>query len=134
MDLVPVAEEALRIVRPNAERKAVELKVDLPAEAVVKYTPSDGRVAVSATFSAAGDGAETVTVRVTDTGLGIPARDLPHVFDKFYRVESKATRDCRDRSRARDHADDRGVGRRPNSRGECGRRRQTFTVELSVAR
>jgi signal transduction histidine kinase len=33
-----------------------------------------------------------VTIRVSDTGLGIPARDLPHVFDKCYRVESKSTR------------------------------------------
>ena len=48
---------------------------------------------VSAAFSAGGDGAETVTIRVSDTGLGIPARDLPHVFDKFYRVRSKATRE-----------------------------------------
>jgi signal transduction histidine kinase len=28
---------------------------------------------------------------VTDTGIGIPARALPHVFDKFYRVQSDAT-------------------------------------------
>jgi hypothetical protein len=28
-----------------------------------------------------------------DTGIGIPAADLPYVFDKFYRVKSKATRD-----------------------------------------
>jgi two-component system sensor histidine kinase VicK len=34
-----------------------------------------------------------VTVRVTDTGIGIPARDLPHVFDKFFRVKSKASRE-----------------------------------------
>jgi signal transduction histidine kinase len=33
-----------------------------------------------------------VTIRVTDTGPGIPARDLPHVFDKFYRVRGTATR------------------------------------------
>jgi signal transduction histidine kinase len=111
MDLVPVAEEALRIVRPNAERKTIELRADLPAEAIVmaasirirqalvnlidngiKYTPSGGKVTVSAALSGGGDGAETVTIRVSDTGLGIPARDLLHVFDKFYRVESKATR------------------------------------------
>jgi two-component system, OmpR family, phosphate regulon sensor histidine kinase PhoR len=112
MDVVPVAEEALRLVRPNAERKTIDLRTDLPEHAIViaasirirqalvnlidngiKYTPSGGRVTVSAAFSAGGDGAETVTIRVSDTGLGIPARDLPHVFDKFYRVKSKATRD-----------------------------------------
>jgi two-component system phosphate regulon sensor histidine kinase PhoR len=112
MDVVPVAEEALRLVRPNAERKTIDLRADLPEHAIViaapirirqalvnlidngiKYTPSGGRVTVSAAFSAGGDGAENVTIRVSDTGLGIPARDLPHVFDKFYRVKSKATRD-----------------------------------------
>jgi two-component system, OmpR family, phosphate regulon sensor histidine kinase PhoR len=112
MDLVPVAEEALRLVGPNAERRTIDLRADLPERAIViaapirirqalvnlvdngiKYTPSGGQVTVSAAFSAGGDGAETVTIRVSDTGLGIPARDLPHVFDKFYRVKSKATRD-----------------------------------------
>jgi two-component system sensor histidine kinase BaeS len=39
-----------------------------------------------------GHDAPTVTIRVTDTGIGIPARDLPHVFDKFYRVKSNATK------------------------------------------
>jgi two-component system phosphate regulon sensor histidine kinase PhoR len=110
MDLVPVAIEALRLVRPNAERKTIELTADLPETAIVmaapirvrqalvnlidngiKYTPTGGRVAVTAAFSAGGDGVESVTIRVTDTGIGIPARDLPHVFDKFYRVKSKAT-------------------------------------------
>ena len=112
MDLVPIAEEALRIVRPNAERKTIDLRADLPPEAIVvavpirikqvlvnlidngvKYTPSGGRVALSAAFSAGSDGAASVAIRVSDTGLGIPARDLPHVFDKFYRVKSEATRD-----------------------------------------
>ncbi|MGH7345397.1 MAG: ATP-binding protein, partial [Candidatus Rokuibacteriota bacterium] len=112
MDLVAVAGEALRLVAPNAERKTIELRTSLPEEAIViaapirirqalvnlidngvKYTPAGGRVTVSAAFSVDGDGAETVAVRVSDTGLGIPARDLPHVFDKFYRVQSRATRD-----------------------------------------
>jgi two-component system phosphate regulon sensor histidine kinase PhoR len=110
MDLVPVAVEALRLVRPNAERKTIELTAELPETAIVmaapirvrqalvnlidngiKYTPTGGRVAVTAAFSAGGDGARAVTIRVMDTGIGIPARDLPHVFDKFYRVKSKAT-------------------------------------------
>jgi two-component system phosphate regulon sensor histidine kinase PhoR len=112
MDLVTVAEEALQIVRPNAERKTIELRADLLEEAIVmaapirirqalvnlvdngiKYTPAGGRVTVSAALSTGGEGGETVTIRVSDTGLGIPARDLPHVFDKFYRVKTSATRD-----------------------------------------
>src|SRR5207244_7536218 len=39
VDLVPVAEDALRIVRPNAERRAIELRTDLPAEAIVMAAP-----------------------------------------------------------------------------------------------
>jgi signal transduction histidine kinase len=53
------------------------------------------RVAVTVTPGGAPEGAAAavVTVSVTDTGIGIPAGDLPYVFDKFYRVKSKATRD-----------------------------------------
>jgi two-component system phosphate regulon sensor histidine kinase PhoR len=112
MDLVSASSTTGRLERPNAERKAIELRIDLPPEAVVmaapirirqvlvnlidngiKYTPSGGRVTLSAAFAAGGAGAETVSVRVSDTGLGIPARDLPHVFDKFYRAKSQVTRE-----------------------------------------
>jgi two-component system, OmpR family, phosphate regulon sensor histidine kinase PhoR len=57
----------------------------------IKYTPAGGRVDVAVALSTDSDGAETVQIRVTDTGMGIPARDRPHVFDKFYRVKNKAT-------------------------------------------
>ena len=96
----------------RAEIKNIELLAELPDEAIVsavpirlrqvlinlidngvKYTPEGGRVTVTAALSVVADGAEMVTVRVTDTGIGIPACDLPHVFDKFFRVKSKATRE-----------------------------------------
>ena len=59
----------------------------------VKYTPAGGRVTIAVVFSSGGAGAGTVAIRVADTGSGIPARDLPHAFDKFYRVTSKAARE-----------------------------------------
>jgi signal transduction histidine kinase len=37
--------------------------------------------------------APTVVIRVADTGIGIPACHLPHVSDKFYRVQDRAAAD-----------------------------------------
>ncbi len=52
----------------------------------IKYTPQ-GSVTVKLT----GD-LNTVQIQVSDTGSGIPAEDIPHLFQKFYRVDSTATR------------------------------------------
>lgn len=52
----------------------------------VKYTPS-GKISLGLT----GD-REVAQVYVRDTGPGIPTDDIPHLFQKFYRVDSSATR------------------------------------------
>jgi signal transduction histidine kinase len=49
----------------------------------LKFTPAGGRV----TLETARDGAWAV-LRVADTGPGIPAKDLPHIFDRFWRGRS----------------------------------------------
>jgi heavy metal sensor kinase len=51
----------------------------------VKFTPAGGRVRVS--IDRRDDVAE---IRVEDTGEGIPAEHLPHIFDRFYRVRGAA--------------------------------------------
>lgn len=59
----------------------------------IKYTPRGGRVDVSVTRRLG----DEVAISVRDTGIGISATDLPHVFDRFWRAD-----------RARSRASERG--------------------------
>ncbi len=52
----------------------------------IKYT-EEGRITLSITGNDS-----VVQISISDTGPGIPAEDLPHLFQKFYRVDSSATR------------------------------------------
>ncbi|MDO8568001.1 MAG: ATP-binding protein, partial [Dehalococcoidales bacterium] len=51
------------------------------------YTPEGGDIAVRLASDASG-----VAVAVIDTGVGIPEKDLTHVFERFYRVDRSRTR------------------------------------------
>lgn len=110
LEVLPATPESLLrtaadAVRPRAEDKGVELVVDappdLPAVAVdaarlghallnllgnaLTYTERGGRVTL-----AARSGPDGVTFSVQDTGCGIPAEHLPHVFEKFFRVPGRS--------------------------------------------
>ncbi len=105
VSLGEVAEQAIRTCLPVATEKQIavtghplptlprimgtprrlhQVLVNLLDNAI-KYTLSGGHVAVEA-----GSDETTVWVSVRDTGPGIPKADLPHVFDKFYRVRRGA--------------------------------------------
>ena len=111
VDLVPLVREIQAALAPQAEAKRIALSAEAPERAIVsaspgrmrqvllnlagnaiKYTQGGGRVHIALTREP-GETPPTVRVTVTDSGIGIPASALPYVFDKFYRVKSRATRD-----------------------------------------
>jgi two-component system sensor histidine kinase BaeS len=67
-------------------RRVVQVLSNLMSNAL-RHTPEGGRVTLSA---AADDG--TIKITVSDTGPGIPAEDLPYVFDRFWRGEKSRSR------------------------------------------
>jgi len=113
IDVARLIADAVLKIAPSAEAKGVAMESELPPAAwvmaaaarlmqvalnlignAVKYTPSGGRVTVSVSGrDGAAGAAPAVLIRVVDTGIGIPARHLPHVFGKFYRVHDPAAKD-----------------------------------------
>ncbi len=102
-----LVDRVMMICGTRAEEKGIAIKADLPAQLpplfgdpdllaqvfinlvdnAIKYTPTGGTVTLSA--SVKGD---EIRIDVTDTGVGIPAENLPRVFERFYRVEKARTR------------------------------------------
>jgi two-component system phosphate regulon sensor histidine kinase PhoR len=100
-----IVKEAIDVISPQAKLKHIEIAEalcpvfyqtwadkDMLYQAVlnilsnsVKYTPENGTISVQTTVDEAN---KKVFVKIIDNGVGIPAKDLPHVFDKFYRVET----------------------------------------------
>jgi two-component system phosphate regulon sensor histidine kinase PhoR len=102
--LTVIMTEAIEVIAPQAALKKIVVDEQLTAvfyqtdgdrdmlyQAIlnllsnaVKYTPEGGTITVE---TAVDESKKKAIVRISDTGVGIPAKDLPFVFDKFYRAE-----------------------------------------------
>jgi two-component system phosphate regulon sensor histidine kinase PhoR len=79
---------ALPVPPVRGSARDLTLLVDNLIDNAIRYTPSGGRVAVDVESSD-----DHVVVRVHDTGVGIPQRDLPRIFERFYRVDHARSRE-----------------------------------------
>lgn len=116
-DLVGLTRQTVAAFQPAAEAKGIKLALDIapmlpPAYAdrqrieqvlvnllsnALRHTPAEGQVYVDLTAEPAGQ----LTIRVTDTGPGIPPEGMANVFERFYRF---------DRGRGRGEGDGTGLG------------------------
>ena len=72
----------------NGDRERIEQVITNIVSNAVKYTPDGGRIDLQV-----GTSGPNVFVRVTDNGIGIPEKDLPRLFDRFYRVDKARSRE-----------------------------------------
>jgi signal transduction histidine kinase len=106
-DLNDLIRQSVELYEDLADERGVEIRTDVPSELVVdvdrnrmrqvlanlidnavKYTPTGGIVEIAA-HSESGDAVATVS----DTGVGIPAEELPRIWDRLYRGDkSRSTR------------------------------------------
>jgi len=81
-------ELSARPVRISANPAAIERLFLVVLENAVKYTPAGGRIELVLS-----NGAGNARIEIRDTGIGIDSKDLPHIFERFYRADPARSRE-----------------------------------------
>ncbi len=74
----------------QGEKKQIDRAIRNLVENAIKYTPAKGKVNIQ-TLLETGNNQRPISIKVSDTGLGIPAEHQPKIFDRFYRVDPSHT-------------------------------------------
>ena len=111
----PLLERVLELFRQQASEKRIRIRIradagaDIPdllgdedrlqqllinlIDNALKYTPDRGEVLVQAGMEPGADGERRLALSVSDTGCGIPEKDLPRLTERFYRVDKARSRE-----------------------------------------
>ncbi|HEY8517579.1 MAG TPA: ATP-binding protein [Candidatus Binatia bacterium] len=108
-EVAPIVRDVVELLGEPARRKRIDVQTSVPdglrvqgdpdrlAQVVsnlldnaIKYTPEDGRVRVLARSI---EGGARVELAIEDTGVGIPADELPRLAERFYRVDKARLRE-----------------------------------------
>jgi PAS domain S-box-containing protein len=108
LELRPLVRRILGVLEKSAQEKSINIALDIPENLPrvmadetgicqvilnlldngIKYTASGGRVKISVSIKD-----KFVQIDVSDTGIGIPEKDLPRIFERFYRVDKAHSRE-----------------------------------------
>jgi two-component system phosphate regulon sensor histidine kinase PhoR len=100
-------DKTVQVIAAQAEKKAISVETDLEEGLYVEadedrlrqimmnllangisYTPEGGKVLVRARSL----DEDHIAISISDTGIGIPKKDLPRIFERFYRVDKARSR------------------------------------------